>query len=223
MSDEEIAAAPAPIRVVVIDDHEMFLESVAQRLGDEPDIDMVGVALTAADGVDLAVTTRPDVAVVDYQLPDGDGATLAASIRAASPDTQVLVLTGVPDERLFAAAVAAGCAGFLTKDKAFDELLVAVKHVHAGEPFLPPMMLASLLPRLRGDFHEVGDDLTTREREILQYLADGLGTQAIAAKLVLSVHTVRNHVQAVLAKLHAHSKLEAVAIAAKAGLISRSP
>jgi len=209
------------IRVAVVDDHEMFAESIARVLGAEPGFDVVGVARTGEEAAALVQATTPDVAVLDYQLPDADGAQAAASILSISPGTRVLILTGLADERLLIAAIEAGSAGFLTKEKAVAELVHAVRLVHDGEAYIPPSMLANLLPKLgRGD-RGLGSDLTQREREVLSLLALGLSNQSIADRLMLSVHTVRNHVQNILTKVQAHSRLEAVAIATREGILER--
>jgi DNA-binding NarL/FixJ family response regulator len=210
------------IRVIVIDDHEMFADSLARVLAQVDDMVVLAIAQTCEDGLAAAVRHLPDVAVVDYQLPDGDGIALATRIRAASPQTQIVVLTAIADERVALAAIEAGCAGFLTKDKALDELVLSVRTVHTGETYVPHSMLTELLPRLRTSFRAVGADLTKREREVLQLLVDGKSNEAVARQLVVSKHTVRNHVQNVLGKLDAHSKLEAVAIAVREGLVKRS-
>ncbi|HMD46295.1 MAG TPA: response regulator transcription factor [Acidimicrobiales bacterium] len=217
-----LGAPPAAVRVLVIDDHLMLAESVARILGAEDDMEVVGVAANSADGVRLAAEFSPDVVVADYQLPDATGAATAASIRAIHPETRVLILTGHDDDRLLADALEAGCSGFLTKDKAVEELVAAVHHVHAGEVYIPPNMLAGLLPRLNRKNRGLGSDLTPREMEVLRLLGEGASNQAIADRLYLSLHTVRHHVQSVLTKLNAHSKLEAVVIATREGLIERS-
>jgi DNA-binding NarL/FixJ family response regulator len=173
-----------------------------------------------AHAVQSAASIHPDIAVVDFQLPDGDGAQAALQIRAVSPETRVLMLTGLPDEDLLVAAIEAGCAGFLTKTKAAAELVVAIRVINSGEPYIPPALLAKLLPRFGRESRGVGHDLTKRERQVLQLLATGKNNQLIADELYVSLHTVRNHVQHILEKLGAHSKLEAAAIAAKEGLIS---
>ncbi len=208
-----------PIRTIVIDDHEMFADAVARALERADDIIVLAIARTAAEGVAVAATEAPDVAVVDYQLPDESGTALARQIRTVSPTTQIVLLTGSHDDRVLRAAVDDGCDGFLTKDKAVHELVAAVRCVHEGEAYLPSDRLAELLPRLRSTYRPVGAELTGREREVLELLADGKSNAAIAAELVLSRHTVRNHVQNVLTKLAAHSKLEAVAIATREGLV----
>ena len=213
----------ARIRVVVVDDHEMFAESIARALDRADEIQVVAIARSCAEGTSAITTHRPDIAVVDYQLPDGDGARLTTSIRELSPESRVIILTGHGEGRIALAALEAGAAGFLTKDKAVDELVLAVRNVHTGESYVPPTVLAGLLPRLNTMFKANGSELTQHEREIVQLLADGLSNEAIAARLVLSKHTVRNHVQNVLSKLGAHSKLEAVAVAVREGLVRRAP
>jgi len=214
------ATASSSITIMVVDDHQMFAESVARLLEQEPDFELVGVANTVAGAITLAEAANPLIAIVDYNLPDETGASLAKTLRAVSPGTRVLILTGLDDERALIAAIDAGCSGFVTKYKAMSELVTAVRLVDAGEAYIPSHLLANLLPRMGKSYRGLGADLTQREHEVLNLLADGVSNQAIADMLVLSVHTVRNHVQNVLAKLDAHSKLEAVAIAAREGLLN---
>lgn len=220
-TDSADLAAPTQIRVLVLDDHQMFAESVARMLGAEADIEVVAVAGNVADGVRLATTTSPDVAIVDFQLPDGDGIEAARRIRAARPAARIVVLTGMADDKMLLAAIDAGCSGLVTKDKALNELVQAVRLAYSGDAYIGPSMLAALLPRLRSGHRAIGSDLTRREREVLNLIADGLSNQAIAEALFLSVHTVRNHIQTLLTKLDAHSKLAAAAIAAREGLLDR--
>jgi DNA-binding NarL/FixJ family response regulator len=218
-----------PIRVVIVDDQQMFAESLVRILGDEPDIDVVGTAQSAAAGVELAREHRPAVVVIDYGLPDADGVQAVTMIRAAlgadaDPEdaVQFVMLTGTAEGALLAMAIEAGCAGFITKDNASQELVHAVRAAGHGESVISPAMLAKLLPRLREEPAHTGRDprdLTAREREVLALLADGLSTEAIERELFVSRHTVRNHVQRVMAKLGAHSRLEAVTIGVRRGLI----
>jgi DNA-binding NarL/FixJ family response regulator len=156
---------------------------------------------------------------MDYELPDGDGASATERIKAETPEAQIVMVTSFDDEGILVRAIEAGASGFITKHKAIQEVAAAVRAAHAGEALISPSMLARLLPKLRQNPRGVGADLTAREVEVLKLLAAGVSNQQIAEELVLSLHTVRNHVQNVITKLGAHSKLEAVATAVREGLI----
>jgi DNA-binding NarL/FixJ family response regulator len=214
-----MSEAPDPIRVLLIDDHQMFADSLARLLSDESGIEVVGVRSTGAAGVALAAALKPTVVLVDYRLPDLDGVAVTTWIKAQDPDTYVVMLTGSADDDVLLNAIEAGCSGYLTKDRAAAEVVQAVRLAAAGEATISPGELARLLPQLRRGQHSLGSDLTAREREILALLAAGTSNSAIAATLHLSVNTVRNYVQSILTKLGAHSKLEAVAIGVRTGLI----
>jgi DNA-binding NarL/FixJ family response regulator len=210
-----------PISIIVIDDHQMFAQSIARLLAVQEDFAVVAIEGTVAEGIARVASIQPDVAVVDYGLPDGSGVEATTKIHELSPATRVLMLTGADDQRAAMNAIEAGCAGFLTKDQAASELVTAIRGVHTGEAHVSPATLATLLPHLARNTRRVGVDLTNREREILQLLAMGMSTPAIADHLVVSINTVRNHVQNVLLKLNAHSKLEAVYIGTQQGIIQR--
>lgn len=208
-----------PIGVLLVDDHQMFAESLARLLGDVDDIVVLGVAATGDEGIELAGRLRPRVALVDYQLPGQDGIAVAAEIRRRSPEIMVVMLTGSADDRVLLGAIEAGCSGFVTKDRAAAEVRDAVRAAAAGEAVVSPTLLARLLPRLNPTHRSLGSDLTEREREILGLMALGKSNKAIAAEIHLSVNTIRNYVQGVLTKLGAHSKLEAVATAVREGVL----
>lgn len=207
------------VGVLIVDDHRVFAESLARLLADEQDIRVLGTANSGSDGLTLAAQLEPRVVLVDYEMPDMDGISMAAQIKTASPETMVVMLTGSTDDRVLTQAIEAGCSGFLTKDRAASEVAEAVRRAAVGEALISPEMLARLLPKLSRTHRSVGDDLTDRERDVLGYLARGLTNRAIADELFLSVNTVRNYVQAVLTKLGAHSKLEAVSRAVREGVI----
>lgn len=209
------------IAVLIVDDHRVFAEGLLKTLEDEPDVRVVGIAGTVEEAVATARRLRPDVILMDYDLPDGNGAAAAVRIRSDHPAAKVVMLTSFTDEKILVAAIEAGCSGYVTKHKATEEVLSAVRAAHAGEALISPSMLARVLPRLHRSYRGLGSDLTSREREILVMLADGVSTQAIAKALVISPHTVRNHTQSILVKLQAHSKLEAVATAVREGIIDR--
>ena len=148
---------------------------------------------------------------------DADGA-----IKAAFPEIHVVMLTGFADGAALAGALEAGCAGFVSKGGRFDELLATIEAVHDGQVRVPQDLLEGLVTHLRPRSAEVGHDLTAREVEVLRMLADGWSTNEMMEHLIVSIHTVRNHIRNLLTKLHASSRLEAVAVATKAGLIERA-
>lgn len=211
---------PGDVGVLIVDDHRMFGESLARLLSDEDGITVVGVATSGAEAVDIAGRVRPRVVLMDYQMPDQDGVAIAAEIKRRHPGIMVVMLTGTTEDRVLVAAIEAGCSGFLTKDRAATEVATAVRAAAAGEALISPALLARLLPRLNRTQRPLGADLTEREREVLACLARGLSNKTIAAELYLSLNTIRNYVQAVLTKLGAHSKLEAVSTAVRAGIMA---
>ena len=206
-------------RVVIIDDHQMFAESLSHVLDLDPGVEVLGVARDGASGKELVAAMQPDVALVDYRLPDEDGVAVTAAIKADHPGVHVVMLTALREERVLLRAIDAGVSGFLTKDHAVEDVAGAVRMAAAGEALISPDVLGRILARLRPSHAELEVDLTPRERELLQRVAEGGTNKAIARELHLSVNTIRNYVQALLTKLGAHSKLEAVAIATRAGLI----
>lgn len=212
----------SPIRVVIVDDHEMLVQGLRAALGTEGDIEVVATAGTVEDACAAVRMHAPDVVLMDYELPDGDGAAATERVKTDVPTVQVVMVTSFDDEAVLVRAIEAGCSGFITKHKAVGEVAHAVRAAHSGEALISPSMLARLLPRLRRKERGVGVDLTPREMEILRYLAEGMSNAAIAERLVLSLHTVRNHVQNVIGKLGAHSKLEAVATAVREGILRQA-
>jgi two-component system response regulator DevR len=207
------------VRVLIVDDHRMFSESLARLLTDEEGIAVLGVAATGADAIEMVARLHPRVVLMDYQLPDQDGVSVTAQIRRQNPEVMVVMLTGSTEDRVLLSAIDAGCSGFLTKDRAAAEVVHAVRAAAVGEALISPALLARLLPKLNRTQRSLGEDLSDREREILGFLARGMTNKVIAAELFLSVNTIRNHVQSVLAKLGAHSKLEAVSTAVREGII----
>jgi DNA-binding NarL/FixJ family response regulator len=201
------------IRVLLIDDHQMVSQSLRMILDQEPDIEVVATASRVTDGVAAADAHRPDVILLDYYLPDGDGISAAVQIRLNDPSAKIVLLTGSDDPYAFGRAVAAGCVGYLDKVGCLEDLAPMVRAAAAGQVVLSADHLVKLVPG-RGP-----TALTKREREILHLVAEGGTNKAIAEQLYLSVHTVRTHVQAILEKLGAHSKLEAVAIAKRRRLL----
>ena len=197
----------------------MFADSLARLLEDENDLEVVAIASNRAEAVAMVASLTPHVVLVDYQLPDTNGDVVAAEIKALVPTTMIVMLTGASDDHVLLAAIDAGCCGFLTKQLAASEVVHAVRLAAAGEALFSSRDLARLLPKLRRNYCSVGSDLTVRERQILVMLARGQANSVIATELYLSVNTVRNHVQSILTKMGAHSKLEAVATAVREKVI----
>ena len=210
----------SPVRVLVVDDHDIVSESLRRVLGATGHIDVVGVASTVAQAIALAFETHPDVIIMDYLLPDGNGATAARVILDVLPACKILILSGSDYREGLVAAVDAGCVGYLEKTVGLDKLVAAVHAAASGEVVLSPDDLRRIAARPK-EIGAASSRLTPREREILDLLAEGLANQAIAVRLTLSLNTVRTHVQTVLTKVGAHSKLEAVALATKSGLLAR--
>ena len=208
----------ARITVLIVDDHALVAESFRVVLSGEPDIDVVAIAGTAAEAVAAATTHRPDVVLMDYVLPDGDGAAAAARVMAVLPDTKVVMLTGSDEPTALFAAFEAGCVGYFQKTSDLERLASAVRAAAAGELVVSPADLGLLFEHRRRERGEAAT-LTPREVEVLRLAAAGLSSRAVAERLGLSLHTVRTHLQNVLTKLGAHSRLEAVAVARKRGLL----
>jgi DNA-binding NarL/FixJ family response regulator len=207
------------IRVLIVDDHEMLATSLAHVLEEEPDLTCVGVAHSLESAKSLIRSTAPDVVLLDHRLPDADGVPAIAELHELRPGVRIVVLTASASDHLLVQALEAGAAGFLSKTRSLDEVTAAVRAAANGEALISPDLLARLLPRLSRTSPARHPELTDREREVLALLADGLTNAAIADRLVVSVHTVRNHIANLSGKLGAHSKLEALSIAVREGLL----
>jgi DNA-binding NarL/FixJ family response regulator len=211
---------PNPIVVVIIDDHRMFAESLSRLLSAEEDIDVRATVSTAAAVPRALADHQPRVVLLDNGLPDATGTDVARQIKQLAPETMVVMVTGSVDDQVLLAAIDAGCSGFMTKDRTLDEVAQTVRRAAAGEVVISPRLLARLLPQLKRARRGVGHDLSPREHEVLDLLSTGATNRAIAEQLQISFNTVRNHVQQILQKLGAHSKLEAVSIAVREGIIT---
>ena len=208
-----------PVRLLIVDDHDMFADSLRLALSAEPDFLVVGTAATLAEARELVVATSAEVVLLDHRLPDGLGVDSISELKALQPSVKIVVLTAAAEDAMLVTATEAGCAGFILKTSPLDELVAAVRTAAAGEIMVSSDLLARLLNRLHHQHDRPAQDLTAREREILELIAEGLTNGVIAQRLFISVNTVRNHVQSVLTKLDAHSKLEALSIAIRDGLI----
>jgi DNA-binding NarL/FixJ family response regulator len=208
------------IRVLVVEGHEILAKGLTGLLDSCPDFEVVGVPRTMAEAVSASVELRPDVIVMDHQLPDGDGVTALEEIKRAIPAARVVILTSSDnDRRLARRAFEAGCSGFVEKSRSVKDLFSVVRAAHSGEVLITPVMLMMLLPPGANGNCRIGSDLSRRELEVLEVMAEGGSDKEIADKLFISLNTARKHAQNIIRKLGAHSKLEAVVVAARAGLI----
>lgn len=213
------------LRVALCDDHAVVRSGLRRILEDEPDIEVVGEAGNATDAVTLAVETVPDVFVMDLGLPGISGIEATGQVRAASPGTAVLVLTVHDDVAYLRRAFDAGATGYLVKDAADVELVMAVRHVAAGDNYVHPSLGAALLDpavvtaRPSGP----GGELSEREVDVLRLVALGHTNADIAEELYVSVRTVETHRAHVQQKLGVKSRAELVRIAREHGLISEDP
>jgi two-component system, NarL family, nitrate/nitrite response regulator NarL len=202
------------IRVVLADDHPLFVEAMRHALA--PEFHLVAVALTLARIVPTIATHHPDVCLLDRHFDDGDGLGIIGPIHAASPGTRVVVLTGDPGEGVEAAARRAGASDCVHKTCGLHAVNEAIR---SGRHQAPPTTTAVRQRRDPAPDPVAAAELTRRERECLVLVAGGLTSGAIARRLALSPTTVRGHVQSVLTKLGVHSRLEAALIAHRAGLV----
>jgi len=211
--------APPRVRVLVVDDQPMFAELVAQVLAAESDFEVVGTAGGGDAARAQASLHRPDVVVMDYRMPGADGIAVSQALRNDDPRIQVIILTGHDDQGVMRSALSAGCAGFVTKDRTTSDLVDAVRSVNGGQVAITAANAVSLASAPASSGTNLSHGLTERELEVLRGLADGASSRQLAEHLFISLNTARNHVQRVIAKLGAHSRLEAVAIAYRTGIL----
>ncbi len=206
-----------PIRVLLVDDHHLLTDSLARLLDAEPDIEVVGVAGTVAEAKRLS-SRRMDVVLMDYRLPDGTGAEATRHVKRRWPGARVVMLTAVQNDETVLESIQAGADGYLTKDRAVEDVVATVRSASAGETLLPRSVIIGLARRVADARDKPADrpafeSLTGRELEVLRALAEGLRSADISERLEISRNTLRTHVQNIMTKLGVHSKLEAVTVA----------
>jgi DNA-binding NarL/FixJ family response regulator len=207
---------------MVVDDQELFRNGLVGLL-QERGIDVVGEAGLAAEAVRLACDLAPDVVLMDLDMPGMSGIEATASLRAAAPLTNVLVLTVMTDDGVVLDALLAGASGYVLKDAPIAQILDGVRAAAQGESMISPRIASRLVRRLRrptaGETAVTGAELTPREREVLELLALGMDNQEIATALALSPHTIKNHVSSILMKLQVENRIQAAVRAVRGGLV----
>lgn len=207
------------IRLVIIDDHPIFREGVVSILGSEPDLDVVGQGLTAEDALRLTRDLLPDVILLDVNMPGG-GLNAAETIANSFPVVKIIMLTGSADEDDVLAALKAGAHAYVLKGVAARELNTILHTVYAGEGYVTPSLAASLLSEMKSPVKEKQptkvdsfDELTDRERQILELIADGTSNKEIGQKLFLTEKTIKHYVTNILQKLHVSNRVQAALLA----------
>ena len=205
-----------PIRVFLLDDHELVRSGLRQLLEAEDDIEVVGESGSAAEARRRIPALRPDVAVLDARLPDGSGIEVCRDVRAQDPTIKALVLTSFDDDEALFAAIVAGASGYVLKDIRSSDLVRGIRTVAGGGSLLDPTTTAQVLERLRSGPQEDPRlaDLTLQERKVLTGIADGLSNRQIAEQLFLAEKTVKNYVSSLLAKLGMERRTQAAVFAA---------
>jgi DNA-binding NarL/FixJ family response regulator len=221
MTEARTFSEQEPIRVFLLDDHEVVRRGIADLLDAEPDISVVGDADTVAHALVRGPALRPHVAVLDVRLPDGDGISVCRELRSQMPELACLMLTSFDDEDALLDAIMAGAAGYVLKQIRGSDLVSAVRTVASGQSMLDPATTARLMRSLRAepaDEPGVSPELATlspREREILVLIGEGLTNREIGRKLYLSEKTVKNHISRLLAKLGVQRRVQAAVLASQ--------
>lgn len=210
-------------RVLIVEDERLLAEMLADVIAHETDMRVVGVAGTVAEAAYLA-SREPDVVLMDYRLPDGTGAQATLAIKARWPVARVVMLSAVHDDETMMDSIRAGADGYLTKDRAVEELVAAVRAARAGETLLPRSIILAIADRVaaardRPVVSRHVEMLTPRQLTILREFASGRSTQEICERLSVTPNTLRTHADNIMHKLGVHSKLEAVAFGLRHGLI----
>ncbi len=199
------------IRVFLMDDHELVRRGLVDLLRSEPDITVVGEAGTAAEALRRIPSAQPDVALLDGRLPDGSGIDVCRDVRSTHPSIRCVILTSFDDDEALFAAIMAGASGYLLKEVGGSNLVAGIREVAAGHSLIDPAVTQKLLDRLRNPVKETSklDQLTPREREILDLITDGYTNRQIGERLFLAEKTVKNYVSILLTKLGMQRRTQA--------------
>ena len=213
-----------PVRVVVVDDQELFRRGLTMLLGIEDGIEVVGEASNGIEGVALVTSSVPDVVLLDVRMPQQSGIEACVAIKEAVPMTKIIMLTVSDDEADLYEAVKSGASGYLLKDSSIEEVAQGIRVVADGQSLISPSMAAKLIDEFKTmskPDRNTGPalKLTERELEVLRLVARGMSNRDVAAELAISENTVKNHVRNILEKLQLHSRMEAVMYAVRAKLV----
>lgn len=207
------------IRVLIVDDHPVVREGLVAALEDEPDFRVAGAVGSAEDALKVAGTARPDVILLDLELPGLSGIEAIPRLAAALPAAGIIILTAYDTDERVLGAVRAGARGYVLKGASVEEIARAIRAVHGGGSYLASPVAAKILSQVRSPRSTT---LSARERAVLREVAAGRSTKQIARALGITERTVKFHVSSIMNKLGADNRAQAVAEAAKRGLLDRS-
>ncbi|WP_242498507.1 response regulator [Nocardioides ganghwensis] len=218
------AHSSEPVRVLVVDDQELFRRGLIMLLSGDTDIEVVGEAADGITATELATTTAPDVILLDVRMPRRTGVEACRAIKEAVPATKIIMLTVSDEEADLYESVKNGAAGYLLKDSSIEEVAQAIRVVNEGQSLISPSMAVKLIDEFKQmskPEREQGPALrlTERELEVLRLVAKGLNNREVAKELFISENTVKNHVRNILEKLQLHSRMEAVMYAMREKLL----
>ena len=215
-------AVAAPLRVMVVDDHQTFADLLSLALSSEPDLQCIGTAGSAAEAVAMAAELRPDVVVMDIEMPRQDGLAATRRLREVVPDLVIVVVTAHRDPQWVLRATQAGASAFVPKNGSLPEMLDVLRRARNGGMLVAASAFGSAVSAPEASISRPPVELTQRERDVLHCLNRGMAPKAIARVLGISLHTCRGYVKSLLSKLGVSSQLEAVVTAQRLGLIDRS-
>jgi DNA-binding NarL/FixJ family response regulator len=218
-----------PIRVLLVDDDDLMRAGLRAVLSSDGGVEVVGEASTGREAIEAARSSGPAVVLMDVRMPDLDGIAATRELALAAPEAKVVILTTFEQDDYIFGALQAGASGFLLKRASPEELLAAIHAVAAGESLLSPSVTRIVIERMASqpladvDSAERLDDLTPREREVLELVARGLSNSEIAAALVIEESTVKTHVRRILMKLRLRDRIQAVIFGYESGLVRPGP
>ncbi len=213
------------IRIVIVDDHDLYRRGMQAVIGLEPDLEIVAEAASGVEAVEKCFEFEPDVVLLDVRMPGNSGIEACTAIKEKAPRTKILILTASDDEADLFAAIKAGASGYLLKDLPTEQIAESVRMAHSGQSMIPPHMASQLIAEFSRLSNEPPKDeapgprLTERELEVLGLVARGKANKEIASQLFISENTVKNHVRNILEKLQLHSRVEAALYAMRRNLI----